>query len=221
MSATINMTPELVDYVQRVGVREHPVLAECRAETARALPDWKGMQIAPEQGAFLSMFVQAVGAKRILEIGVFTGYSSLAMALALPADGTILACDVSEDYTSIARTFWAKAGVVDKIDLRIAPAGETLQKALEGGAAGSFDLAFIDADKTGYDQYYEQALELVRPGAVIAFDNMLWSGSVINPDNNTDDTKAIRALNEKIHADERVDCCLATIGDGVMFARKR
>ena len=160
------------------------------------------------------------GARRLLEVGVFTGYSSLACALALPPDGTIVACDISDQYTSVARRYWAEAGVTGKIDLRIAPARESLDRMIAAGE-GPFDFAFIDADKTGYDTYYERALTLLRPGGLIALDNMLYSGEVADPAVKDAGPKALRALNAKIHADSRVDMALATIGDGMMLARKR
>ena len=221
MGATLDMTPDLIDYLRRVGVREHPVLRKCREETQGDENLLAAMQISPEQGAFLQLWVQATGARRILEIGVFTGYSSLAMALVLPAGGEIVALDISEDYTRRARAYWAQAGVADRIDLRVAPALDSLDALRAAGAADSFDFCFIDADKTGYDSYYERALKLVRPGGVIAFDNALWGGAVIDPADQSPDTEALRALNEKLAQDARVDIALTTIGDGLFFARRR
>lgn len=221
MGRTLNMTPELLDYVQRVGVREHPVLRRCREETHADANLLAAMQISPEQGAFLQLWAQATGATRILEIGVFTGYSSLAMALVLPDGGRLVALDVSKEYTDRAKKYWEAAGVSDKIDLRVAPARDTLDALIEAGEADSFDFCFIDADKTGYDDYYERALRLARPGGVIAFDNALWDGAVIDPEDQSADTVALRALNEKLRSDDRVDIALATIGDGVFFARRR
>jgi caffeoyl-CoA O-methyltransferase len=154
-------------------------------------------------------------------VGVFTGYSSLAVALALPADGKIVACDVSEEWTSIGKRFWKKAGVSEKIDLRIAPAADTLQQLLDQGLAGTYDFAFIDADKTGYDSYYELCLQLLRPGGLILFDNTLWSGKVVDENSEDEDVKAIRALNAKLHRDERIDLCLLPLSDGVTMVRKR
>ena len=212
---TLQMTDALVDYVHRFGVREHPVLAALRDETMK-LPE-HGMQIGPDQGAFMSLLVQVSGAKRILEIGTFTGYSSTAMALALPADGRMVCCDVSREWTDVARRAWSDAGVDDRIDLRIGPATETLET-LE---ADSFDLAFIDADKPSYDAYYEGCLRVVRPGGLILVDNVLWSGDVADPAVENERVGAIRALNEKIAGDERVDHVILPIGDGLTMARVR
>ena len=212
---TLQMTDALVDYVHRFGVREHPVLAALRDETMK-LPE-HGMQIGPDQGAFMSLLVQVSGAKRILEIGTFTGYSSTAMALALPAEGRMVCCDVSREWTDVARRAWSDAGVDDRIDLRIGPATETLET-LE---ADSFDLAFIDADKPSYDAYYEGCLRVVRPGGLILVDNVLWSGEVADPAVENERVSTIRALNEKIAADERVDHVILPIGDGLTMARVR
>src|SRR5687767_8165484 len=196
---------------------EHPSLTLLRENTA--LLENAEMQIAPEQAALLTLLVKLVNAERTLEIGVFTGYSTLVTALALPADGRIIACDVSEEYTIIARKHWRAARVEDKIDLRLAPALDTLRRLLTGGAAGSFDFAFIDADKVGYDDYYEACLELVRPGGLIAIDNTLWDGKPADPTVNDPDTVAIRALNAKIAKDGRVDACLLPSSDGVTVCR--
>jgi predicted O-methyltransferase YrrM len=179
------------------------------------------MQIAPEQGAVLRFLVEVLGARRCLEIGTFTGYSSLAMALAMPADGTIVCCDISDEYTQIARRFWAEAGVAHKADLRIGPAVETLDGFLAGGGAGTFDLAFIDADKHAYPDYWERCVALVRPGGVIAVDNVLWSGDVADPSITDRDTVALRRVNEIIDADERVTPVMLAIADGMTLARKR
>jgi caffeoyl-CoA O-methyltransferase len=208
-----------MDYLSRTGAREHPAQTRCREETSR-LGRVAQMQIAPEQGAFLALMARLIGAKRCLEVGTFTGYSALSVALALPAGGRILALDVSKDYTDRARGYWREAGVEDRIDLRLGPGVESLD-ALIAANAEPFDFVFIDADKGNYDNYYERALTLTRPGALIAFDNMLWSGAVADPAVTDPDTSALRALNAKIHADERVDMALATIGDGVMMARVR
>jgi predicted O-methyltransferase YrrM len=178
------------------------------------------MQISPEQGQFMSLLVQLIGAKKALEIGVFTGYSSLVVALALPPEGKMVACDVSEEYTSIARRYWEQAGVADKIDLRIAPAIATLDKLIAAGETDTFDFAFIDADKSSYDDYYERALKLIRPGGLIAIDNVLWSGLVADSKIQDNRTKKIRALNEKIHQDERVTISMVPIADGLTLARK-
>jgi caffeoyl-CoA O-methyltransferase len=179
------------------------------------------MQISPEQGQLMALLVQALGAKRAIEIGTFTGYSALWVALALPSDGRLVCCDVNAEWTAIGQKFWAKAGVARKIDLRIAPALETLERMLAGGEAGAYDFAFIDADKTGYDAYYERCLQLLRRGGMIAIDNVLWGGSVADPKKRSADTLALRALNKKIHRDERVAMSMLPIGDGVTLALKR
>jgi predicted O-methyltransferase YrrM len=178
------------------------------------------MQIGPEQAQFMALLVKLAGAHRAIEIGVFTGYSALAVALALPADGYLLACDVSDEYTRIGRPFWVEAGVAAKIDLRLGPALATLDAQIADGAAGSFDFAFIDADKSAYDAYYERCLTLLRGGGLIAIDNVLWGGSVARPAEDAD-TRALQALNDKIHRDERVDIAMLPLGDGVTLARKR
>jgi caffeoyl-CoA O-methyltransferase len=218
MSRLMPVTEDLMAYITQVGVREHPALTHCRNETVKLSNGM--MQIGPDQGAFMALLAKLIGAKRYIEIGTFTGYSALAVALALPADGRIVACDVSKEFTDKARGFWKEAGVENKIDLRLGPALDTLAKMVASGEA-PFDFAFIDADKPNYDGYYEHALKLVRPGGLIALDNMLWSGAVANPKVKDADTSALRALNAKIHADDRVDMVLAAIGDGVMMARKR
>ena len=212
---TITITDDLVAYVHTYGVREHPVLAAIRERTA-PLPQHI-MQIGPDQGAFMALLVKLIDARRILEIGTFTGYSSTAMALALPPDGRMLCCDVSREWTDIARAAWAEAGVEDRIELRLAPATETLAT-LEDD---SFDLSFIDADKPNYDAYYEGCLRVVRPGGLILIDNVLWSGDVADPAVDNDNVRAIRALNEKIAADERVDHVLLPLADGLTMARVR
>ncbi|HTR19500.1 MAG TPA: class I SAM-dependent methyltransferase [Gemmatimonadales bacterium] len=217
-----SLLPEKVEeYLTDFMVRESPLQARLRAETA-ALPERDaGMQIGADQAAFFALLVRLLGARRALEIGTFTGYSALAIAGALPPDGRLIACDVSEEWTAIARRYWAQAGVADRIDLRIAPALATLAALEREGAAGSFDFVFIDADKPAYDAYYEACLRLVRPGGLIAIDNMLWSGAVVDPTRQDPDTLAIRSLNQKIRDDTRVDACLVSIGDGVMLARRR
>jgi predicted O-methyltransferase YrrM len=212
---TLELTDRLVEYVHRVGVREHAALARLRERTAPMAQ--ANMQIGPDQGAFMAMLVRLTGARRILEIGTFTGYSSTAMALALPPDGRITCCDVSREWTDVAREAWADAGVADRVDLRIAPALETLASLDDA----SYDLAFIDADKPSYDGYYEGCLRVVRPGGLILIDNTLWSGRVADPAEEDEDTSAIRALNAKIAADERVDHVVLAIGDGVTMARIR
>lgn len=218
-SRSITLTDELYDYLLSVSLREPPLLARLREETA-ALPE-AGMQIAPEQGQFMALLVQLIGARRTLEVGTFTGYSALSVALALPADGEIVACDISEAFTSIARRYWAEAGVAGKIDLRLGPALESLDSLLAGGRGDSFDFAFIDADKESYEAYVERALALLRPGGLLAVDNVLWNGAVVDPQRQDDDTRAIRALNQKLHKDERVTLSLVPVGDGLTLARKR
>lgn len=212
---TIELTDELIAYVRDVGVREHPVLARLRDETQR-MPQAQ-MQIGPEQGAFMALLVRLIGARRILEIGTFTGYSSTAMALALPADGRLVCLDVSTEWTDVARRAWADAGVDDRVELRIGPAVESL-RTLDDDA---FDLAFIDADKTSYDAYYEGCLRVVRPGGLILIDNVLQGGRVADSDAEDENVVAIRALNVKIAADERVDMTLLPVADGLTMARVR
>ena len=215
-----SLVPDFVEqYVSHVITHESPLQQRLRAETAR-LPQ-AGMQIGPDQGKLLALLVHLIGARRALEIGTFTGYSALAVAAALPADGKLIACDISAEWTRIARRYWDEAGVSGRIELRLGPARDTLAALIRDGAAGSFDFAFIDADKTGYDAYYEACLTLLRPGGLIALDNMLWNGAVADPRVQDPDTSALRALNVKIRDDVRVESCLLTVGDGVMLARKR
>lgn len=215
---TLNIDDHLYQYILDVSLREHPVLAELRAVT-RSQPR-AGMQISPEQGQFMALLIKLIGARQTLEIGVFTGYSALATALALPPDGRVVACDINAEFTDIGRRHWEKAGVADKIDLRLAPATETLDALIAEGRSGTFDFAFIDADKTSYDTYYERCLQLLRVGGLIAIDNVLWDGEVAHPAQDAD-TAALQALNIKLHTDERVDLSLLTIADGLTFARKR
>ena len=216
---SLNLDDRLYDYLLNISLREPEILQELRRETANH--PMSQMQIAPEQGQFMALLVQLMGATKTLEVGVFTGYSSLVVALALPPQGRIIACDVSDEFTAIARRYWQLAGVEDKIDLRIAPALDTLDHLLATGQANTFDFAFIDADKSNYDNYYERALQLVRPGGLIAIDNVLWSGQVADPTVQDTRTKAIRALNEKIHQDERVMVSVVPIADGLTLALKR
>jgi predicted O-methyltransferase YrrM len=218
MSRLIKTTEEVINYVARVGAREHPVLGRCREETAR-LPN-ANMQIAPEQGAFLALLAKILGARQTFEIGTFTGYSALSVAFALPEGGRVVALDISREYTDRARQYWKEANMEPRIELRLAPAMESLDSMI-AMREGPFDMAFIDADKSNYDAYYERTLKLLRPGGVVALDNMLWSGAVADPSINDPDTSALRALNAKIQSDDRVDMALATIADGVMLARKR
>ena len=197
-----NLTGELAEYLRRVSLREPDVMRRLRERTA-SVPEAR-MQITPEQGQFMQLLVQMLDARKTLEVGVFTGYSSLAVALALPPDGRVTACDVSEEWTSIGKPYWQEAGVAHKIDLHLAPAVETLDRLIADGQQGTYDFAFIDADKANYDRYYERALVLVRVGGLIGIDNVLWHSKVIDPSVNDADTIAIRDLNEKIHGDERV-----------------
>ncbi len=216
---SITLTDSLYDYLLGVSLREPPLLARLREETA-ALP-MAAMQIAPEQGQFMALLTELTGTKRYLEIGTFTGYSTLAVALALPDDGQVVACDISEEFTAIARRYWAEAGLAERIDLRLAPALETLDGLLADGQAGTFDLAFIDADKVNYGGYVERTLSLLRPGGLMLVDNVLWDGAVVDPARQDDDTKAIRALNSALHHDPRVTLSLVPVGDGLTLARKR
>ncbi|MCG8436024.1 MAG: class I SAM-dependent methyltransferase [Gammaproteobacteria bacterium] len=216
---TIKLTEELYDYILHVSVRESEVLQRLREETA-AQPMAR-MQISPEQGQFMAMLAKLLGARSCIEVGVFTGYSSLCVASVLPEDGRIIACDINKEWTGIARRYWAEANVDHKIDLRIAPAENTLEELIEQGGSDEYDFAFIDADKVNYSSYYELCLRLLRPGGLIAVDNTLWGGSVIDLDINDEDTLAIRAFNEKLRADERVDVSLVPIGDGLTLAYKR
>jgi predicted O-methyltransferase YrrM len=216
---SITLTEELSDYIAGVSLREPDVLRRLRAETARV--PMAGMQIAPDQGQFMALLARLTGARRCLEVGAFTGYSALVVALALPPDGRIISCDIDEKTTAIAKRYWAEAGVADKIDLRLEPALGTLDRLLAEGAAGSFDFAFIDADKTNYDGYYERALTLLRQGGLIVIDNVLWSGAVADAKQRDVDTTALRALNRKLHGDERIDLSLLPLADGITLARKR
>lgn len=209
----------LEDYVLATWSREPDVLRELRDETASMKS--AGMQIPPDQGQLMALLVRLIGAVRCIEVGVFTGYSSLAVALALPEDGKIIACDVNDEYTQVARRYWMEAGVEDKIELHLRPATETLDELLANGQAGGFDFAFIDADKSNYDDYYERALQLVRPNGLILIDNVLWHGRIIDDSLQDADTLALRALNRKLRTDDRIDLALAPIGDGVTICRKR
>lgn len=216
---TIPVDDRLHDYLVAHSVRESDVKRRLR-ETTAAL-ERRRMQIAPEQGQFMALLVELTGARRIIEVGTFTGYSALCMAEAMPSDGRLICCDVSEEWTGIARRFWQEAGVAGRIDLRLAPALETLDTLLAEGDAGLFDMAFIDADKGNYARYFERCLELLRPGGLILIDNTLWHGAVADPQAEDADTQAIRALNDGLLRDERVTISLVPIGDGLTLARKR
>ena len=219
MGARSLLPDDIERYVGEIISKETPVQQRLRAETAK-LP-MAGMQIGPDQGALLALLVRLIGAKRTIEIGTFTGYSALAVAQALPKDGKVIACDVNKEWTAIGQRYWKEAGVADRIELRLGPAVETLKGLLAAGGAESFDFAFIDADKSNYDAYYELCLQLVRPNGLIAVDNVLWSGAVLNEKKRDADTDALRALNLKIRDDGRVDSVLLTVGDGLTLARKR
>lgn len=218
MSDAINLSPELSNYIRRVSVRESDTMRRLREETM-ALPN-ANMLTSPEQSQLLALLARIAGARRCLEVGVFTGYTTLAIARELPPDGRIIACDVNEQYTSIARRYWQEAGVADKIDLRLAPALETLDRLIDEGVEGTFDFAYIDADKTNYLNYYERVLKLLRPGGVVAADNVLWEGKVTDPSENGADLRALRQYNETLLKDDRVSISLVAIRDGLMLACK-
>lgn len=215
---TLSLNNSLYEYILSVSLREPEVLARLRAETLQQ--PMSMMLSAPEQGQFLALLAQLIGARKCLEVGVYTGYSTLWVALALPHDGSVLACDVSEKWTAIARRYWEEAGVAERIDLQLAPALETLDRLLAADQAGSFDFAFIDADKENYPYYYERTLQLLRPGGLMLIDNTLWSGAVADTSRQDPETCAIRALNELVHADDRVQMCLLPVADGLTLARK-
>lgn len=216
---TTPLSDALQQYLLDVSLRERECLRRLREETSQL--EQANMQIGPEQGQFMGLLLELIRARRVLEVGTFTGYSTLAMALALPEDGRIVACDVSEEWTAIARRHWEEAGVAYKIDLRLAPAADTLRALLEEGAAESFDFAFIDADKPAYETYYELALRLLRPGGLIAVDNTLWEGKVADPDETDPETDAIRSFNLAVRDDDRVSLSLVPVGDGLTLLRKR
>lgn len=216
---TLNLDARLHQYLVDVSVRESDVLADLRRETSE-LPE-SNMQIGPEQGQFMAFLLRLSGARRCIEVGTFTGYSALICAAALPDDGELIALDRSEEWTAIARRYWERAGVAGKIDLRLGPAVESLQRLLKSGEQEAFDFMFIDADKTGYAEYYELGLRLVRTGGLILFDNVLWGGAVADPAEGSADTRALRDLNRRLHADERVDLSMVPIGDGLTLTRKR
>lgn len=216
----LGLDERIHDYLMNNSLREPDVLRRLREETIATNPQAL-MAISPVEGQFMALLVKLIGAVKTLEVGVFTGYSSLCAALALPPHGRVVACDVSEEWTSVARRYWAEAGVADKITLRLAPALETLDGLLRDGQAGTFDFAFIDADKGNYDNYYERALKLMRRGGLVIFDNMLWSGRVADPSLQDAETVALRALNEKLHHDERVFVSLLPVRDGMSLAVKQ
>ncbi|MBS0358294.1 MAG: class I SAM-dependent methyltransferase [Proteobacteria bacterium] len=216
---TLNLTPQLYQYLLSTSLREPAVMKHLRLETAK-LPS-HNCQIAPEQGQFMALLIELLGARKVLELGTYTGYSALAMALALPPQGKLITCDINDEWTAMAQQFWREAGVAHKIELRLGPALETLEKLLKAGEADTFDFAFIDADKANYSAYYEKIFQLVRRGGLIAVDNVLWDGAVADPAISDTQTKAIRALNEKLKNDERISFSLVPIADGLALARKR
>ena len=216
---SIGLEPQVYDYLLQHSLREPEVLRRLRQETA-ALP-LSRMQIAPEQGQYMALLARLIGARQVIEIGVFTGYSALCVAQVLPPDGRLLACDINEEWTDIARRYWAEAGVASRIELVLAPAHDTLQARLAAGEAGHYDMAFIDADKTAYTDYYEACLRLLRPGGLILVDNVLWSGRVADPDDQDSDTLALRAFNASLLDDERIDLSMLPVADGLTLARKR
>jgi predicted O-methyltransferase YrrM len=216
---TLSLTPDVHRYLLEHSLREPAPLARLRAVTQTM--NGARMQISPEQGQLLQLLVRLIDARRCLEIGTYTGYSALAVALALPGDGSLVACDVSAEWTQVARQFWREAGVDTRIDLRLQPALRTLDDLLAEGSGSAFDFAFIDADKVNYVNYYERVLDLLRPGGLICVDNTLWRGDVARPDINDADTNAIRAFNDRVHGDDRVDLSLVPIGDGLTLLRKR
>ncbi|MGH2463801.1 MAG: class I SAM-dependent methyltransferase [Candidatus Limnocylindria bacterium] len=218
-NATLGLPDELHAYLLEVGVREPELLRQLRDETA-AMPE-HDMQIAPEQGAFMALLVELIGARRCLEVGTFTGYSSLSMALALPADGRVVCCDISREWTDVARRYWAQAGVAHKMELRLGPALDTLDALVAEGSAGTFDFAFLDADKDNYPAYGDRLLTLLRQGGLLAIDNVFWGGEVADPEVDNESVRGIRTLNERLAADEQVSVAMVPIADGLTLARKR
>ena len=216
---TLNLDETLYQYLLDHSLRESALLRKLREVTSQQ--EMSVMQIAPEQGQFMALLVELLGAERIIEVGTYTGYSALCMAQAMPAHGELVCCDVSEEWTDIARHFWKEAGVEARIRLHLAPALDTLDSLIEQGGKGRFDMAFIDADKTNYLNYYERCLKLLRQGGLLLFDNTLWDGAVADPDDQDADTQALRELNDRLHNDERVSVSLVPIGDGLTLARKR
>ncbi|MFO1055355.1 MAG: class I SAM-dependent methyltransferase [Dongiaceae bacterium] len=216
---TITLSDRLHDYYQRVSLREPDVLRALREETA-TLP-LAVMQISPEQGQLMRLLIELTGTRRAIEVGTYTGYSALCVALAMGPEGRLIACDINPETTAVAQRYWRRAGVADRIDLRLAPALATLDQLLQAGGAGQFDFGFIDANKEDYDGYYERLLTLLRPGGLVAIDNVLWGGDVADPTKTDAETTAIRALNDKVHGDARVEISMIPIGDGLTLARKR
>lgn len=217
---TLNLTPEVYQYFQQHAGRETDILAQLRIKTLRQYADMAQMQISPEQGQFMQFLVKALAAQKVLELGTFTGYSALWMALALPAEGRLVTCDIDEETAAVAQDFWRQAAVADKIEFKLGPAADTLQELLNKGAANSFDFAFIDADKTAYDVYYEQCLRLIRPGGIIALDNTLQAGRVADPTNQNPNTVAICQLNDKLLQDKRVLISMLPLSDGLTLVYK-
>ncbi|WP_455211624.1 class I SAM-dependent methyltransferase [Kaarinaea lacus] len=216
---TLNLNDTLYTYLLDTSLRDNPVQNALREETDKL--EWARMQISPDQGQFLGLLVKLVNARRAIEVGTFTGYSALVVAQALPEDGVVVACDISEKWTNIGKRYWQQAGVAHKIDLRLAPAAETLSYLVDDGQSGSYDFAFIDADKENQLHYYELCIQLIRPGGLIAIDNVLWGGDVANPANQKAETVAIREFNQFVHRDGRVDISMVPIGDGLTLARKK
>lgn len=216
---TLNLTDSLYDYLISASVRETPIQQALREATDKM--EWGIMQISPDQGQFMALLIKMINAERIIEVGTFTGYSALCMALALPTHGHIIACDINKTWTAMARDYWQQAGVANKIELRLAPASETLSMLVEDGQSANFDFAFIDADKQNYQHYFELCLQLIKPGGIIAVDNVLWGGSVADPTNQQDDTVAIRLFNQQLSQDPRVEISLVPIGDGLTLALKK
>lgn len=216
---TLDLDDKLYEYLLDTSLRENPVQSALREETNKL--EWARMQISPDQGQFMALLVKLINARKALEVGTFTGYSALLVAQAMPEDGVVVACDISEEWTSIGKRYWQQAGVAHKIDLRLAPANETLSRLIDDGQSSTYDFAFIDADKENQLSYYELCLQLVRPGGLITIDNVLWGGDVADSTNQSADTVAIRKLNQFVHQDERVDISLVPIGDGLTLARKK
>jgi predicted O-methyltransferase YrrM len=216
---SLGLPPRVQDYMLSVSLRETPLLRRLREETSKH--PYFEMQIAPEQGQFMALLVELIAARRVLEVGTFTGYSALSMAQSLPSDGQLITCDINQEWTAVARRYWDEAGVGDRIQLRLGPATETLDSLLDSEGPGSFDLAFIDADKENYTAYYERSLKLLRQGGLILIDNVLWSGRVADPSVNTSPTNALRELNQALHQDQRISLSMIPVADGLTLAYKR